>query len=201
MRRCATTATMHFTMIRNWVGLTGDEAFYDACDRYGIVVWQDFWLANPSDGPDPDDNDLFLRNVRDYVLRIRNHPSIGLYCGRNEGLPPAALDGALKSLTEELNPGLHYIPSSADDNTSGTGTYVVTGHGPYRNEPQKYYFTNPPVKFHSEMGSPNVVDHGQSAADDAGIGHVAAEQRVAHARFHSDRRVSLGSDPELRLGQ
>src|ERR1035438_5662343 len=37
---------MNFTMIRNWVGQTGDEAFYDACDRYGIVVWQDFWLAN-----------------------------------------------------------------------------------------------------------------------------------------------------------
>src|ERR1017187_9063490 len=35
---------MNFTMIRNWVGQTGDEAFYDACDRSGIVVWQDFWL-------------------------------------------------------------------------------------------------------------------------------------------------------------
>ncbi len=147
----------HFTMIRNWVGLTGDEAFYDACDKYGIVVWQDFWLANPSDGPNPDDNGLFLKNARDYVLKIRNHASMGLYCGRNEGRPPEALDDALKALTEELNPGLHYIPSSADDNTTGTGTYVVTGHGPYRNEPQKYYFTNPPIKFHSEMGSPNVV--------------------------------------------
>jgi hypothetical protein len=148
---------MNFTMIRDWVGQTGDEAFYEACDKWGIVVWQDFWLANPSDGPNPDDNDLFLRNARDYVLKIRNHASMGLYCGRNEGLPPQALDGALKALTEELNPGLHYIPSSADDNTSGNGTYVVTGHGPYRNEPQKYYFTNPPIKFHSEMGSPNVV--------------------------------------------
>jgi hypothetical protein len=147
----------HFTMIRNWVGQTGDEAFYDACDRYGIVVWQDFWLANPADGPDPDDNDFFLRVARDYVLKIRNHPSVGLYCGRNEGLPPKAIDDGLKSLTAELHPGLHYIPSSADDNTRGTGTYVVTGHGPYRNEPQKYYFTNAPAKMHSEIGSPNVV--------------------------------------------
>ena len=62
---------MHFTMIRNWVGQIGEDAFYEACDRHGIVVWQDFWLANPYDGPDPDDNDLFLRNVRDTVLRIR----------------------------------------------------------------------------------------------------------------------------------
>jgi hypothetical protein len=33
---------------------------------------------------------------------------------------------------------------------------VVTGHGPYRNEPQRYYFTNAPPKLHSEMGSANV---------------------------------------------
>ncbi len=38
---------MNFTMIRNWVGQTGDDEFYEACDRHGIVVWQDFWLANP----------------------------------------------------------------------------------------------------------------------------------------------------------
>ncbi len=81
---------MNFTMIRNWVGQIGEDAFYEACDRYGIVVWQDFWLANPWDGPDPDDNDMFMRNVRDTVLRIRNHPSVGLYCGRNEGYPPQA---------------------------------------------------------------------------------------------------------------
>jgi hypothetical protein len=147
----------NFTMVRNWVGQTGDEAFYDACDKYGIVVWQDFWLANPADGPNPDDNDFFLRGARDYILKIRNHPSVGLYCGRNEGLPPQPIDDGLKWLTAELDPGLHYIPSSADDNTRGTGTYVVTGHGPYRNEPQKYYFTNAPPKLHSEIGSPNIV--------------------------------------------
>ncbi len=86
---------MNFTMIRNWVGQIGDDEFYEACDRHGIVVWQDFWLANPADGPDPDDNDLFMRNARDTVLRIRNHPSIGLYCGRNEGYPPKPLDDGI----------------------------------------------------------------------------------------------------------
>ena len=44
---------MNFTMIRNWVGQIGEDEFYEACDRHGIVVWQDFWLANPWDGPDP----------------------------------------------------------------------------------------------------------------------------------------------------
>ena len=101
---------MNFTMIRNWVGQTGDDAFYDACDRYGIVVWQDFWLANPVDGPDPDDNDLFLSNVRDTVLRIRNHPSMGLYCGRNEGSPPQPLDDGIRKLLAELHPACTTSP-------------------------------------------------------------------------------------------
>jgi hypothetical protein len=148
---------MNFTMIRNWVGQIGDDAFYDACDKYGIVVWQDFWLANPVDGPNPDDNDMFLANARDYVLKIRNHASIGLYVGRNEGVPPPVIEEGLRRLTADLHPGLHYIPSSADDNQRGGGTYVVTGHGPYRAESVKSYFTDRATpKMHSEMGMPNV---------------------------------------------
>jgi hypothetical protein len=141
---------MHFTMIRNWVGQIGEDAFYEACDRHGIVVWQDFWLANPYDGPDPDDNGLFMRNVRDTVLRIRSHPSIGLYCGRNEGQPPKPLDAGMRQALAELHPGLHYIPSSADD--------TVSGHGPYRAMPLKFYFSQRATpKLHSELGMPNIV--------------------------------------------
>jgi hypothetical protein len=140
----------HFNMIRNWVGQIGDEAFYDAADRFGVVVWQDFWLANPWDGPDPDDNDLFLANAKDYVLRIRNHASLGIFCGRNEGFPPEPIDDGLRSMVATLEPGSHYLSSSADG--------PVSGHGPYRVEPLRYYFEHAPVKLHSEMGSPNVVD-------------------------------------------
>jgi hypothetical protein len=143
-------AEMNFTMIRNWVGQTGDDAFYEACDRHGIVVWQDFWLANPLDGPDPADNDLFLRNANDFVLRVRNHPSLGLYCGRNEGNPPKPLDDGLRSLVATLHPGLHYISNSAFG--------VVSGGGPYRAMPQKFYFAaRATTKLHSELGMPNVV--------------------------------------------
>ena len=143
-------ADMHFTMIRNWVGQTGDEEFYEACDRHGIVVWQDFWLANPADGPDPDDNDLFLSNVRDYVLRMRNHASMGLYCGRNEGYPPKPIDEGIRKTLAELHPDLHYIPSSADD--------TVQGHGPYWVMPTKYYFAQRATpKLHSELGMPNIM--------------------------------------------
>jgi hypothetical protein len=141
---------MNFTMIRNWVGQTGDEEFYEACDKHGIVVWQDFWLANPVDGPNPDDNELFLRNAKDFVLRIRNHPSVGLYCGRNEGDPPKPIDDGIRAMLPELHPGLHYISNSAWG--------VVSGGGPYAAQTPKYYFRNRATpKLHSELGMPNIV--------------------------------------------
>ena len=140
---------MHFNMVRNWVGQVGEDAFYEACDRHGVVVWQDFWLANPWDGPDPDDNAMFMENVNDTVLRIRNHASVGLYCGRNEGYPPKPIDDGIRDTLAKLHPGLHYIGSSADD--------TVSGHGPYQAMPLKSYFTRSFSKFHSEMGMPNIV--------------------------------------------
>ena len=143
---------MNFTMIRNWVGQTGNDEFYDACDKYGIMVWQDFWLANPFDGPDPKDNKMFLDNAEDFVKRIRNHPSIGLYCGRNEGNPPDEIDKPLRVMLAEQNPGIHYIPNSAFQ--------VVSGGGPYRAMPVKYYFDKRATsKLHSEIGMPNIVSH------------------------------------------
>ena len=115
---------MNFTMIRNWVGQTGDDEFYEACDRHGIVVWQDFWLANPWDGPDPDDDALFMANARDIVRRIRNHPSVGLYCGRNEGYPPpGARRRASARRSRSCTPTCRYIPHSAEGAVSGGGPY------------------------------------------------------------------------------
>ena len=139
---------MNFNMIRNWVGQIGDEEFYNACDKYGIMVWQDFWLANPWDGPDPDDETMFMQNARDLISHIRQHPSIALYCGRNEGFPPATLHEALQSSIKTMHPQLSYIGSSADD--------VVTGHGPYCMKPTAFYFKNLSHKFHTEEGMPNI---------------------------------------------
>lgn len=140
---------MNFNMIRNWVGMIGDEPFYEACDKYGIMIWQDFWLANPVDGPNPYDETMFMTNANDYVKRIRNHASIGLYCGRNEGYPTPTLDKAFREYVDAWNPGIVYISSSADDG--------VSGHGPYRALAPKDYFSIVPVKFHSERGMPNVM--------------------------------------------
>lgn len=139
---------MHLNMIRNWVGQIGGDAFYDACDSLGLTVWQDFWLANPWDGPDPDDEVLFMNNARDLIKRIRRHACVALYVGRNEGYPPATLDSALRHQIALLHPQLGYIPSSADDG--------VSGHGPYCVQPAGYYFTHVSDRLHSEQGLPNM---------------------------------------------
>ena len=75
----------NMNMIRVWGGgVYADDAFYDACDKNGILVWQDFMFAcamYPSD-------EKFLDNVKqevvDNVNRLQNHPSIVLWCGNNE---------------------------------------------------------------------------------------------------------------------
>ena len=139
---------LNFTMIRNWVGMTNHRAFYEACDKYGIMVWDDFWLANPGDGPNPNDEEMFIRNARDKVSRNRSHPSVVMYCGRNEGYPPETLDEAFAEMTEELDGTRVYISHSAADS--------VGGGGPYGVQSPKWYFTHTYERLQSERGLPNI---------------------------------------------
>ena len=91
----------NYTMIRNWGGQSTSDDLYDLCDQYGILVWDEFFQFNTAD---PLDLDLYLANARDKVLRIRNHPSIAVWCGRNEATPPKYLDDALRYLLTDLDP-------------------------------------------------------------------------------------------------
>ena len=72
-------------MIRVWGGSEyANEDFYKACDKNGILVWQDFPFACALY---PGDN-VFLDNVRkeaeQNIKRIAGHPSLALFCGNNE---------------------------------------------------------------------------------------------------------------------
>lgn len=80
-----TAKTSNMNMLRVWGGgYYEDDLFYDLCDEAGILVWQDFMFAcamYPGD-------EAFLNSVKeeakDNIKRLRNHPSIALWCGNNE---------------------------------------------------------------------------------------------------------------------
>ena len=138
----------NLNLIRNWVGQSTGEDFYELCDKYGILLWDEFFQPNPSDGPNPDDLPTYIANVRDKILRYRNHPSIAVWCARNEGFPPKEIDDQLRVLMAELEPTRRYQPSS----TSGAG---VNSGGPYRwRTPREYYIYS--EAFKTEIGSSSI---------------------------------------------
>jgi len=75
----------NMNMLRVWGGgVYEDDIFYELCDAYGIMVWQDFMFAC---NMYPGDTDFF-ENVKneaiDNIKRIRSHPALVLWCGNNE---------------------------------------------------------------------------------------------------------------------
>ncbi len=80
------TAATHQNMLRVWGGgFFEEERFYDLCDRYGLLIWQDFIF---SCSIYPLDEEDFLENVRLEVMhnvrRLRHRASLALWCGNNE---------------------------------------------------------------------------------------------------------------------
>lgn len=80
-----TAVNSNLNMLRVWGGgVYEDDYFYEQCDRKGILVWQDFMFAcslYPA-------NNAFLRSITAeasyQIKRLRNHPSIAIWCGNNE---------------------------------------------------------------------------------------------------------------------
>ena len=141
-------ALANLNMIRNWVGQSTSPDFYELADKYGILIWDEFFQPNPNDGPDVEDIPTYLANVNDKVLRYRNHPSIILWCARNEGKPPKQLDDSLATLMSKLDPTRLYQSSSSE----GRG---VASHGPYYWRSPRFYY---PIQeaFKTETGSVSV---------------------------------------------
>ena len=75
----------HFNMIRVWGGgIYESDYFYDLCDKHGILIWQDFMFAGSMYPIDKAFTETVLEEVSDNVIRLRNHPSIAIWCGNNE---------------------------------------------------------------------------------------------------------------------
>ena len=136
---------MNFNMIRNWIGMTTDEAFYDACDRNGMLVWDDFWLHSTRGLPA--DLEVFRANAIEKIKQVRNHACVALWCGENESTPLPPLNDWLRDDIQTYDAGdRRYQPqSNAGD---------VSGSGPYRNLDLKaYYQRKGNYGMHSEAGT------------------------------------------------
>jgi hypothetical protein len=134
--------------IRNWQGQNTEEVFYDLADEYGMLVWNDFWEVTMDSNAEAEDPQLFLANARDTILRYRNHPSIAMWCGRNEGVPQPVINAGLIALTHSLDGTRYYSPSSNQVNLQPSGPYSYE-------DPADYYDKLDPG-FAVEVGTPSL---------------------------------------------
>ena len=127
-------AESNMNMLRVWGGgIYESDVFYDLCDEYGVLVWQDFMFACSAY---PLHDEQFVASVgseaAENIVRLRHHPSMALWCGNNEieqmhetliSEEPAqykmtwddyrsVFDDLLPGLVKKLHPGIAYWPSS-----------------------------------------------------------------------------------------
>lgn len=139
----------NYNMVRNWTGESTEAVFYELCDEYGMLVWNDFWLSTEGYNLDVNDNDLFMANATDVVRRFRNHPSIAIWCPRNEGYATLQLEPRLQQLIANEDGTRHYAPNSRNLNLrpSGPWHYMKNAGDYYRNNAEG---------FSTELGTPSI---------------------------------------------
>ncbi|MBX3120320.1 MAG: hypothetical protein KF784_14750 [Fimbriimonadaceae bacterium] len=170
---------LNMNMLRVWGGgLYESEAFYDACDANGILVWQDFPFAC-SYYPDNKEFQETLRVEASYqICRLRDRTCLALWCGNNENewmwqtrwgdddkIPPryygqALYEDLLPSLIAQFAPGQPYIPTSptgqnpsdekgtVNDGSHGDQHYWDAWHG----RGDWKYYGDSTARFSSEFG-------------------------------------------------
>ena len=139
----------NFNMIRNWTGASTSENFYDLCDEYGMLVWNDFWISTEGFNLDPLDEDLFMRNATDVVRRFGHHPSIVMWCPRNEGYATETLERRLAAMIHKEDVTRRYHPNSRNCNLRWSGPWHY-----YKDA--GVYYSYDAHGFNTELGSPSV---------------------------------------------
>jgi archaellum component FlaG (FlaF/FlaG flagellin family) len=151
------TKAAGLNLLRVW-GPTGapPKAFYDAADKHGVLIWQDFlndyWgTFKNTPGYTPDYN-LFKNNTIALVKKYRNHPSLIIWCGGNEGPNPKE-----DLIVNEIIPkydgrdSKHYLRISNADGLHGGGPYHTLA-------PEKYFTSEKLHGFSSELGPSGVPE-------------------------------------------
>lgn len=198
-------AEMNVRMIRVWGGaLLERPEFYEACDDYGILVFQDLWGSGDCNGAwqdptkldsrerrweYPDNHSLFLTSVEDQVKMIRNHPSLCLWCGANEWPLARDVDERLKKdIFPRLDPG-RLFASYSTDTVFTRNTIGGVGDGPYGIQEPEWFFTFRSTPFNPEagsVGSPEVESMREMMTEEE-LAAFPVGQRVHNTwRYHKD---------------
>lgn len=157
-------------MVRCWGGnVYESDAFFDECDRRGILVWQDFAMACAIYPQDPAFCQTLTDEARAVVRRLRQHPSLALWAGDNECDQAYSWGGrkrdpnsnvltriVLPRVLQDEDPGRPYLPSSPyiDAKAFETGDeYLPENHlwGP-RDYFKSPFYTQSMCHFASEIG-------------------------------------------------
>jgi mannosylglycoprotein endo-beta-mannosidase len=165
---------MNLNLIRIWGGsLTERPEFFDACDKYGMLVFQDFWISGDANGrwvdpmksedqwvrrKYPNDHKLFLESAADMIKMIRNYASLAIWCGGNEITPP---EDILVPLRDSILPALDgtrwFVDYSNSDDMS-RNIIGGNGDGPYGIQNISTFWDYKTYPFNSEVGSVGVGD-------------------------------------------
>jgi len=160
---------MNLNLIRIWGGaITERPEFYNACDKYGILVWQDFWMSGDCNGrwldrrkkddqwtrrKYPDDHHLFIKSAVDQVKMIRNHPSLAIWCGGNEIGPPEDIVSILNDTLESELDGTRMFLESSTSGELYFNSEGGTGDGPYGIQDPLSFWSERSFPFNPELGS------------------------------------------------
>lgn len=165
---------MNLNLIRIWGGAIIERPeFYAACDKYGLLVFQDFWFSGDCNGrwldpmkkddqwtrrKYPDNHPLSLQTAADQIKLIRNHPSLAFWCGGNEITPP---DDILLPLRDSILPkldGTRYFFDYSNSDSMSLNTIGGNGDGPYNIQDIKTFWQHKTFPYNSEIGSVGTGD-------------------------------------------
>lgn len=145
----------NLNILRVW-GPTGvpPKAMYRAADKQGILMWQDFlndfWGTHKNTPGYQPEIKLVEKATADIVKKYRNHPSLIIWCGGNEGVNPREdliVNTVLKKYDNTVS--RHYLKQSDGDGLHGGGPYHTI-------EPADYYTHTKLHGFSSEIGPSGV---------------------------------------------
>ncbi|MCG5054795.1 MAG: hypothetical protein KA712_17670 [Myxococcales bacterium] len=152
----------HFNILRVWGGgIVNKPAFFEQCDEAGLMVWQEFPLACNDYIDDPHYLAILDQESRSIIERLREHPSLCLWCGGNElfNVWSGMTDQhkALRLLNRncfDLDPEIPFLPTSP---------VMGMGHGDYRFRDENgrevfQMFTEARHTAYTEFGCPGPSD-------------------------------------------